>query len=86
MVGADAPVVRAAIMGSLALFVRFLGRVTLALASLSAAAIIVTMVNPYMLWDVGFQLSIAATPVLVLTAEPIIGWFVRVVSRWVTTR
>jgi competence protein ComEC len=82
LVGADAAVVRAAIMGSLALFARFLGRVTLALASLSAAAIVMTLVNPYVLWDVGFQLSFAATIGLVLYAEPIKDGFVRVASRW----
>ncbi len=82
LVGADAAVVRAAIMGSLALFARFLGRVTLALASLSAAAIVMTLVNPYVLWDVGFQLSFAATIGLVLYAEPIKARFVRVASRW----
>ncbi|MFQ5922332.1 MAG: ComEC/Rec2 family competence protein, partial [Anaerolineales bacterium] len=85
LVGADAAVVRAAIMGGLALFARFLGRVTLALASLSAAAIVMTLVNPYVLWDVGFQLSIAATLGLVLYAEPIKDWFVRATSRWMAT-
>ncbi|MFQ5943535.1 MAG: ComEC/Rec2 family competence protein [Anaerolineales bacterium] len=83
LVGADAAVVRAAIMGGLALFARYLGRVTLALASLSAAAILMTLANPYVLWDVGFQLSFAATLGLVLYAEPIKDWFVRVTSRWI---
>ena len=82
LVGADAAVVRAAIMGGLALFARFLGRLTLALASLSAAAIVMTLVNPLVLWDVGFQLSFAATLGLVLYAEPIKDWFVGVASRW----
>jgi len=82
LVGADASVVRAAIMGGLVLFARFLGRATLALASLSATAIVMTMANPYVLWDVGFQLSFAATLGLVLYAEPIKNWFVRIASRW----
>ena len=82
LVGADASVVRAAIMGGLVLFARFLGRMTLALASLSAAAIVMTLVNPYVLWDVGFQLSFAATLGLVLYAEPIKDWFVKIASRW----
>jgi len=82
LVGADASVVRAAIMGGLVLFARFLGRVTLALASLGAAAIVMTLVNPYLLWDVGFQLSFAATLGLVLYAEPLKDGFVRFASRW----
>jgi competence protein ComEC len=85
LVGADASVVRAAIMGGLVLFARFLGRLTLALASLSAAAIVMTLVNPFVLWDVGFQLSFAATLGLVLYAEPIKDWFVKTASRWMET-
>jgi competence protein ComEC len=85
LVGADAAVVRAAIMGGLVLFARFLGRLTLALASLSAAAIVMTLANPYLLWDVGFQLSFAATLGLVLYAEPMKGWFVKIASRWMQT-
>ncbi len=85
LVGADASVVRAAIMGGLVLFARFLGRLTLALASLSAAAIVMTLANPYVLWDVGFQLSFAATLGLVLYAEPMKDWFVKIASRWMQT-
>ncbi|MFV1858729.1 MAG: ComEC/Rec2 family competence protein [Anaerolineales bacterium] len=85
LVGADAAVVRAAIMGGLALFARFLGRATLALASLAAASIVMTLASPYVLWDVGFQLSFAATLGLVLYAEPIKERFVRFTSRWIQT-
>ena len=86
LVGADASVVRAALMGGLALTARFLGRATLALASLSATAIVMTIASPYVLWDVGFQLSFAATLGLVLYAEPIKEWFVRFASRWIQTK
>jgi len=85
LVGADASVVRAAIMGGLVLFARFLGRVTLAMASLGAAAILMTLANPYLLWDVGFQLSFAATLGLVLYAEPLKDGFVKIASRWMET-
>ncbi len=85
LVGADASVVRAAIMGGLVLFARFLGRVTLALASLSAAAIVMTVANPFVLWDVGFQLSFAATLGLVLYAQPLKEGFVKIASRWMQT-
>ena len=82
LVGADASVVRAAIMGGLVLFARFLGRVSLALASLGAAALVMTLANPYLLWDVGFQLSFAATLGLVLYAEPLKDGFINLASRW----
>ncbi|MGH2621595.1 MAG: ComEC/Rec2 family competence protein [Anaerolineales bacterium] len=83
LVGADAAVVRAAIMGGLALLARYLGRQAHALASLSAAAVAMSLLNPQVLWDVGFQLSFAATLGLVLYADPIKRGFVRLASHWV---
>jgi competence protein ComEC len=80
-VGADASVVRAAIMGSLALFARFIGRQTQALASLAAAALLMTVINPNVLWDVGFQLSFAASMGLILFADPMKAWFTSTASR-----
>ena len=82
LVGADAAVVRAAIMGGLTLLARQLGRRTHGMASLSAAAIAMTIVNPLILWDVGFQLSFAATLGLILYADPLSSRFVHFASRW----
>jgi competence protein ComEC len=65
-VGASAAVVRAAIMGGLYLLAKHLGRETFAPVSLGAAAIVMTAINPYTLWDLGFQLSVAATAGLIL--------------------
>jgi competence protein ComEC len=70
LVGADAAVVRAAIMGSVSLLAIIAGRRTFALASLAAAALLMTLWNPLLLWDVGFQLSFAATLGLVLLVAP----------------
>ncbi len=84
LVGADPAVIRAAIMGGLALLARLLGRQTHAMASLSAAAMVMTLADPLILWDVGFQLSFAATLGLVLYAEPITQTFVALASRWVS--
>ncbi|MGC9083173.1 MAG: ComEC/Rec2 family competence protein [Anaerolineae bacterium] len=69
LVGASASVVRAAIMGILYLLGRHLGRPTYVPASLAAAAIGMTLWNPLILWDVGFQLSFAATLGLVLYVD-----------------
>jgi competence protein ComEC len=70
LVGAGASVVRAAIMGGLALVAQRIGRRALGLNTLAAAVIVMTLINPLAIWDVGFQLSAAATLGLVLYAEP----------------
>ena len=58
LVGADAAVVRAAIMGAMFIVaLLFLGRPTFLYASLFAAALFMTLANQLALWDVGFQLS-----------------------------
>lgn len=68
-------------MGMLYLWGRYLGRATFAPASLAAAAIAMTALNPYTLWDVGFQLSFAATIGLVLYTEPLEKSFERALVR-----
>ena len=75
LVGADAAVVRAAIMGSLYVIgERFLGQKNMTVAVLFVAALIMTGFNPNILWDVGFQLSFAATLSILLYAEPLTFW------------
>ncbi|MFQ6102304.1 MAG: ComEC/Rec2 family competence protein, partial [Anaerolineae bacterium] len=81
-VGASAAVLRAALMGILYLWGRHVGRATFAPASLAAAAIGMTALNPYTLWDVGFQLSFAATVGLVLYTEPLERVFERALARF----
>jgi len=75
LVGASAAVVRAAIMGSLYVIAIHYGRQSDALNSLMAAAILMTALNPFTLWDLGFQLSFAATLGLVLYTPVVQGWF-----------
>ncbi len=72
MVGADASVVRAAIMGSIYVLAdRLLGRANAPIAPLFVAAAIMTIHDPHALWNVGFQLSFAATLSLMLYADPL---------------
>ncbi len=85
-VGADAAVVRAAIMGGLALMARRLGRENDALTALAASAMVMTAVHPLILWDVGFQLSFAATLGLMLYGERLHDSFVIISSRWLSTQ
>ena len=84
LVGAGASVVRAAIMGGLALVAQRIGRRTLGLNTLSAAVIAMTLINPLTLWDVGFQLSAAATLGLVLYAEPFEAAFSNLAAHFTT--
>jgi len=70
LVGADAAVVRAAIMGSLSLLARQLGRRNDGLNMLAFVALVMAFINPLVIWDVGFQLSFFATLGLIIYAEP----------------
>lgn len=71
LVGGDASVVRAAIMGWLGLFGHQIGRRQVGVNSLAFAAAGMALFSPQVLWDIGFQLSFAATLGLILYAEPL---------------
>ena len=70
LVGADAAVVRAAIMGGLTLLAVVFGRQGNAVTALAVAALIMTFLNPFVLWDLSFQLSAGATLGLMIFALP----------------
>jgi competence protein ComEC len=70
LVGGSASVVRATVMGSLALWGIYLGRQAAALNSVFAAGFIMTALDPNALFDVGFQLSFVATLGLIVYAKP----------------
>lgn len=70
LVGGDPAVLRAAFMGSLALFAQQIGRRNTGMVALAGVALIMALINPLTLWDVGFQLSFFATLGLILYAEP----------------
>lgn len=82
LVGADAAVVRAAVMGITALFARHFGRRQDGLVTLFAAAAVMNLYNPYYLQDVGFQLSFFATLGLILYSEPLAGLTNRLLSEF----
>ena len=81
MVGASASVVRASIMGGITLLAIYLGRQGAALNSLFAAGFIMTLLDPNTLFDVGFQLSFAATLGLIVYAKPFADFTQRYLAR-----
>jgi competence protein ComEC len=83
LVGGEAAVVRAAIMGVVGLFGSLVGRRQAGLNTLAFVAGGMAAVSPNVLWDVGFQLSFAATLGLVLYATPLQEAFVRLAARYI---
>ncbi len=75
LVGAQPPVVRAAIMGMMGILGQILGRRQVGMNSLVFTAAVMTVITPGLLWDASFQLSFCATMGLVLFADPISVWF-----------
>ncbi len=66
LTGMNAPVVRAAIMGSLFLIGEYLGRQKSAITALAFAAAVMVAVQPGVLWSASFQLSFLAMAGLIL--------------------
>jgi competence protein ComEC len=80
LVGAEPAVVRAAIMGGLAIFGRELGRKSAGLNMLGFSAAVMAALNPDILWNPSFQLSFGATLGLVLYADPLQEGFRKLAS------
>ena len=78
LVGGDAAVLRAALMGGLVVVAMAMNRRATALVSLGVACWVMTLADPLALWDVGFQLSGAATAGLVLFLPVFSALFARV--------
>lgn len=81
LVGGDPAVVRAALMGGLFVVAIGLDRRSTAIVSLTIACWTMTLLNPLTLWDVGFQLSSAATAGLILFTPRITALFLRIWPR-----
>jgi competence protein ComEC len=85
LAGANAAVIRAAIMGGLSVLAVQLGRRQQGLNSLVFVAALMAVFDPYVLWDVSFQLSFAATLGLMLYAAPLTAAFAGLASRWLSS-
>jgi len=78
LTGMNAPVVRAAFMGSMFLVGEYLGRQRSAATALAFAAAVMTGFEPQILWDVSFQLSFLAIAGLIFIAPLFQGFSKRV--------
>lgn len=74
LTGAGPSVMRAGLMATLVLVGDLLQRERNALNTLGAAAAILLLLEPGMLFDIGFQLSVSATLGIMLFARRIQGW------------
>jgi competence protein ComEC len=84
LVGGDAAVVRAAIMGGLGTIGGMFGRRQNGLNSLGLAVFGMVLINPNIPWDISFQLSVSATLGLILYAQPLEERFVKISQRWIS--
>lgn len=82
LVGGDAAVLRATMMGGLYVVATAIERRSTAIVSLAAACWVMTVINPLTLWDVGFQLSSAATAGLILFTPAITAYCTRLWPRF----
>ena len=82
LVGAEPAVMRAAVMGAMAILGTQIGRRGAGLNTLVFTAAVMCLFNPYLLWDVSFQLSFAATLGLIVLGNPLLRWF----STWLGKR
>lgn len=69
-VGASASVVRAAIMSGVLISAPLLKHKTYVPASLAFTALVMSVLDPWVLWDIGFQLSLAAVLGMSLLVDP----------------
>lgn len=75
MVGAEAPVRRAGIMGLIAIFGAFIGRPRAVILSLLVSSYIMLLLDPLIISDIGFQLTFLATLSIILLSPIILSFF-----------
>ncbi|MBI5668966.1 MAG: ComEC/Rec2 family competence protein [Chloroflexi bacterium] len=86
LVGASAAVVRAAMMSSLLVIGAIIRRKTYVPASLALVALLLSLQNPTVIWDISFQLSFFATLGLALYAAPLSRRFDALLARLLPRR
>ncbi|MDD9956019.1 MAG: ComEC/Rec2 family competence protein [Anaerolineaceae bacterium] len=79
LVGAGAAVMRAALMSCLLVIAGAMRRRVFTPASLAFAVLLLSLLNPTVLWDIGLQLSALATLGIMLLASPLAAALQRIV-------
>jgi competence protein ComEC len=74
LAGAVPSILRSAVMFSFILLGETLNRKSSIYNTLAASAFTMLCINPYYLWDVGFQLSYAAVVSIVAFSKPVYNW------------
>lgn len=82
MVGPDASVLRAALMGTVGLWALAFGRAGRGLSLLCVASTGLLLADPALATDFGFVLSVLATLGIVVAGRPVMGWMPALVPRW----
>ena len=82
MVGPDASVLRAAVMGAIGLVALAGGRPGRGLSFLCLAVIVLVLAQPELSTSFGFLLSVLATLGIVVTGRLMMAWFPPAVPRW----
>ncbi len=84
LTGAEPSVLRAGVMACLALVGVLMGRPRTTASILSAAVLGLLVLDPWLVWSVGFQLSVTATAGMVALASPLADRFgqLRCRGRW----
>jgi competence protein ComEC len=75
LAGAQASVIRSAVMFTCIALAETVARKTSIYNTLAFSAFLLLCYNPYWLWDVGFQLSYLAVLSIVIFMHPIYNWF-----------
>jgi competence protein ComEC len=75
LAGAVPSILRSAIMFSFIIIGETVNRRSSIYNTLASSAFVMLCVNPYFLWDVGFQLSYAAVISIVAFSKPVYNWF-----------
>ncbi len=75
LVGASPSVMRAGIMGALVVWAEVADREADAWTGLALACALLALIDPHVLWDVGFQLAALSTAGILAWATPMRTWF-----------
>jgi competence protein ComEC len=82
LVGASAAVLRAGVMSTLGVIAIHEQRKVHGPTALATAVFVLTLINPFTLWDLGFQLSFTATLGMVLYTRPLEKFLQTVLEQW----